>query len=100
MRAHPDQDAEHRNRPPQAEHRAPIKQPGDAEADARFRSALATASARLRLGLARRFVVGIVGFTLDGWLGRLLGLVVGNRDAVLRAKAQVAQRRGEPELRL
>ena len=60
MRADPDHDADDRDRRPQAEHRAPIEQPADAKAAARFRAALGAAPARARLALGGGGIVVIV----------------------------------------
>ncbi len=98
MRADPDQDADGCDHGPEAEHRAPIDQAAEAAAGAGPGLALAVRRLRARLAFARRIVAGIAGLALCG--GFLLRLVAAAGDAVLRAEAQLAQRCGEPELRL
>src|SRR5450759_252051 len=98
MRAHPDHDADQRDRRPQPEHRAPVEQAQDAAARVAPGFALAARPGGARLSHARRiFVVGIGSFTFGRWFLRRL-VVAG--DAILRAEAQFRKRCGEPELRL
>ena len=101
MRADPDNDADRRDRAPQAEHRAPIEQAKrDRRAPGHFD--LALAAARLARGLRSRGASSssssIVVLRLDdGFFGLL---VFGGGDAILRTKTQFGKRCGEAELRL
>ncbi len=100
MRAGPDDDADQRDRGPEAEHRAPVKQPIESGPRARLRAPLAVGPARTRLSFARRFVL-VVGIADPASRRRFSGcLILADRNAILRAKTQLCQRGAEPELRL
>jgi hypothetical protein len=82
VRADPDHDAHHGDHGPQAEHRAPINEPADANSPPRFRTPLGAASGRTRLALARRrLVVVLFRLALGHWLFRLF-VVSGVRNAI------------------
>ena len=96
MGADPDHDADDGNRGPQAEHRAPVEQPAEAELS-RFRAAPGAASRHARLALARRLVVLI--FFVLAFGHRFLGfvVVVGGRNAIFGREPQVGERCRKPE---
>ncbi len=98
VRAGPDHDTHDGNRRPQAKHRAPIEQPGDAASAARFGAATAAAPALARPRLARLIVIVVVAGLASG--RGFHRSVFGGGDAVLRPEPQSRKRRAEPELRL
>ncbi len=96
VRAGPDHDADDRDRRPQAKHRAPVEQPGDAAAAARFGAATAAAFGSCAASTRAAVVIIVVAGLAPG--RGFLRLVIGGRDAVLRPEPQFRKRCAEPEL--
>src|ERR1700686_4879316 len=100
MRADPDNDADHRNRAPQAEHRAAIEQAQQTNARAATGPTPAACPADARLALARGLVIVAVLIDDLGFEGLFLRLLFRGSDPIPRPEAQFGKRCAEAELRL